>query len=127
MSNTHTPEALSIRFPLRKVAISPRPVRGPRTEIIPDDTGLWGRAKCAAGMITAAIHRRQRAERDARFGGPVLREMQAVRFARLQMRSHALWARVFARQISDADPRLSQLKREVDALVASWDHPTPAA
>lgn len=110
----------SIRFTLVRQPILPRPKRGPRFETVPDEGGLWGARRCAAASITAAIHRRQVALRDAKSDSRAARVMQFARFARLQMRSHALWARVFAGQISAEDPRFAAIEDATRQIVASW-------
>lgn len=125
-----TEPTYGIRFPLVKVAIEPRPRTGPRTEIVPDKTGLHGARACIAGMVTAAIHRRAVAEKALRAAArhEQFSDYRAANIARIearnareQMRSHALWARVFAQHINDNDPRLEEISaRQMAKLSASF-------
>ena len=112
------PAPLSLRFPMTRERTGNR--RGPRFRRIPDKTGLSGAAACTAGMIIAAIHRRE--SLHSRSPEPTLR-----RFARLQMRGHALWARIFAGQVSQDDPRVERVRNEIAALVTDFCGTSQAA
>lgn len=118
----------SIRFPLVKERTGNK--RGPRFRLVPDKSGLFGARACAAGMVAAAIHRRDSARKHvqeaARFA-----EMGDLRKARIErlsaererntMRRHALWARVWAGHIEDNDARLQKLSQEsMDTLTRSF-------
>lgn len=118
----------SIRFPLVKERTGNK--RGPRFRLVPDKHNLTSARACAAGMVTASIHRRDIARKHAQ---EALRwaEMGDLRQANIErlnaererqtMRSHALWARVFAGHIEDHDARLEELsRRSMDLLTRSF-------
>jgi hypothetical protein len=100
----------SIRFPL----IKERTRFGRRVSIrlVADKTGLQGARFCAAGMITMALSYRAEAARVI----PVQQDIHR-RISRLGMRSCALWARVFAGQIDQHDPRIDAAQNERSVLV----------
>lgn len=94
----------SIRFPL--VIVKTRIGRHIYRALEADKTGLHGARLCAAGMITSAIHYRDRA-------AIIISQAElSDRIAKLGMRHSALWARVFAGQISGDDPRLDSVMEE---------------
>jgi hypothetical protein len=101
----------SIRFPL----VIERTRYGRRTvkRLKADNTGLHGARACAANMISLAL-----LDRDSRpaCAGTALAPL-FCRIARLGMRQSALWARLFAGQIRDTDPRLAAVAAERHALV----------
>lgn len=99
----------SIRFPIIKQRT--RVGRRVVVRLVADQTDLWGARFCAAGMVSSAMLYRDTApsifpERRARY----------LWLNRLQMRQSALWARLFAGQINEADPRLAEVTAEIDAL-----------
>lgn len=98
----------SIRFPL--VVEKTRCGRRILRRKVVDKTGLHGARACAAGMVTVAMSYRDQA--PYRFAPELTR-----RLARLQMRQAALWARLFAGQICDADPRLGAVEAQIRPLV----------
>jgi hypothetical protein len=96
----------SIKFPMTRERTGYR--RGPRFRRVVDKTGLDGARFCAASMINSAM-----LYRDA---VPHLRpEFNQV--DRLHMRVSALWARVFAGQIDQHDPRIDAASKQASALV----------
>jgi hypothetical protein len=103
----------SIRFPL--VIERSRVGRRVFRRLVADKTGLRGAQYCAAGMITCALGHRD--TRHSQF--PDLVETYR-KIARLGMRESALWARVFARQIDQHDPRLDAVAAERRRLVQEF-------
>ena len=116
----------SLRFPLKK----DRKTKARMPEKIDD---MHGAAACIAGMIRAAIHCRVTAEtkmREAAICDDIDNAMsrRAANIARIEarrqrrtMRSHALWARVFADQVRDNDARLDAISQALtNDLVASF-------
>ena len=110
----------SIRFPMKKESTGRR--TGKRYRLVVDKTGLFGARSCAASMINSALIDREAAKDDLRMGA-----MNFVRFHRLGMRLDALWARVFAGQIDQHDPRLDAVSAERTAIAASWSANQSAA
>lgn len=103
------PTKISIRFPLVKVPTGSR--TGPRYHRRPDKTGLHGAAACAANLVTLAMSHRD--DRPLRYDDPV----EHRRRHRMQMRHAALWARVFAGQIDQHDPRIDESQARISALL----------
>lgn len=99
----------SIRFPLVKEKTGYR--KGPRYRLMADKSGLWGARACAAGMVSSAI-----LYRDSHISKSPL----GLKLDRLQMRTSALWARVFAGHIEDTDARLLALEAECRALMTQF-------
>lgn len=115
---------LSIRFPMVKEKTGNR--RGPRFRRVPDESKLHGAARCAAGMIHCAIRKRELARAPLWCGGnDTARASQ--RIDRASMRLHSLWARLFARQITQDDPRLALAQAHFKALVDEFCRPSEAA
>lgn len=109
--------ALSIRFPFTREKTGNR--RGPRFRRVVDcdlvSKTQSPSAACAVRMISSAM-RYQRCwliERDNT-------TLDRGRIARLQMREMALWARLFARQISKDDPRLEAARAASHAAVQAY-------
>jgi len=100
-----------IKFPLVKERTKFR--RGPRFRLVVDKTGLWGARACAAGMVNSAMSYRDSALRQARDGSAAA---DRHRISRLHMRTMALWARIFAGQIDQADPRVEAASQEASAI-----------
>lgn len=101
----------SIRFPFTRERTGYR--RGPRFRRVVDCSALSGARFCAAKMINCAI-----LYRDAP-PAPFLtasRTALNIRICRLGMRCDALWARVFAGQIDQHDPRIDAAYKERHAL-----------
>jgi|GEM_PF-3617093 len=108
-AQTSTRPATSIRFPRVKERTGYR--RGPRYRLAIDSTGLHGARLCAARMVNSALLHRDAAPRAHR--------PEFAKVDRLGMRLSALWARVFAGQIDQHDPRLDATQAERHALVLS--------
>lgn len=106
-------QPFSIRFPL--IVERSRSGRRVFRRLVADKTGLRGAKYCAAGMITCALSHRD--TRHSQF--PALVETHR-KIARLGMRESALWARVFARQIDQHDPRLAAASAQRHALVIAF-------
>jgi hypothetical protein len=107
----------SIRFPMKREKTGAR--RGPRFRMVPDDRNLYGARGCVAGMVKTAIHKRDWAKQET--------DPELARLNRAQMRSHALWARIFAGHM-DADSPLVQeaiedTRRRSDAIIARNNRP----
>lgn len=94
---------------------------------MPDKAGLSGARACAAGMVAAAIHRRDSALAHAREAARLAElgdergarvERVAAELERQTMRGHALWARVFADHIDDQDARLQELSRRSHEILS---------
>lgn len=94
---------MTIRFPLTRERTGRR--TGPRYRRVIDRTGLFGSAACAARSIDMAM--RYRDEQQPAHLSDEQRQFR-TRIARLGMRVMALWARVFAGQIDQHDPRLDE-------------------
>lgn len=109
--------SLSIRFPMVREKTGYR--RGARYRLTPDTKQLNGAAGCAARMIACAMRSRDSALRDAKEArtGTAVTSIQIDRAA---MRTHALWARVFARQITQDDARVSAAEKRHTALVREF-------
>lgn len=91
--------------------------RGPRFRRVPDKSKLSGAARCAAGMVECAMRKRDASLRlDAWHKDP----SGAQLIDRAAMRSHALWARLFAGQIADNDPRLAAAQARHTELVRTY-------
>jgi hypothetical protein len=106
---------ISIRFPMTKEKTGNR--RGPRFRRVPDKSALNGAARCAAGMVACAILKRDSSLRiDAWHKDPSAAQV----IDRAAMRSHALWARLFAGQIADNDPRLAAAQARHTELVRAY-------
>lgn len=105
--------SLSLHYPMIREATGNR--RGPRFRRVPDRSGLRGAALCVAGMVTCAIRKRDLA-RQPLWASEVA--VVSARVDRVVMRSHALWARVFAGQIRNDDPRLIEAEALSKRLVA---------
>ena len=107
-----------IRFPLIKERTGNR--RGPRFRLVPDETGLEGAKACAVRMLRCAIH--------ARDGGRTESDAEFARYRRAQMRSHALWARVFAGHFEAGSEKVvaaqSEARARADAII-SRNNPVP--
>ena len=105
----------SIRFSFTRERTGYR--RGPRFRRIVDCSNLDGAQACAARMINSAM-----LYRDGRQPEFVAEKKAALgcRIARLGMRGSALWARVFAGQISQNDPRIDACTSERTRLVAEY-------
>ena len=101
---------ISIKFPMRKERTGRR--TGPRFRLVPDKAGLHGAAFCAAGMVGLALSHRERRPYSSASDTP-----RFHRIERLQMRLAALWARVFAGQIDQHDPRLDAAQGQISALI----------
>lgn len=98
---------ISIRFPMTRERTGRR--TGPRYRRVVDRTGIFGAAFCAATSIKLSMSEREHAK-----------EGRQVQIYRLGMRIHALWARVFAGQIDQQDPRLEAAMAERTALIRSF-------
>ena len=107
---------MTIRFPTTRERTGRR--TGPRYRRVIDRTGLTGSALCAARMLSLAMLYRDESHTH------VIQERraQAVRIARLGMRIQALWARVFARQIDQHDPRLDEASNARERAVREYCH-----
>ena len=91
--------------------------RGPRFRRVPDKAALSGAARCAAGMVACAILKREAAlGSESWHKDPTL----ARAIDRAAMRSHALWARLFAGQLADTDPRLAEAQARHTDLVRAY-------
>jgi hypothetical protein len=88
---------IAIKFPLVKERTGWK--SGPRFHRIPAKAGLSGARACVALSLIGAVHKRDWLRHKE--SNPLL-----VRSQRLQMRMHALWARVFAGHFTAQDPRL---------------------
>jgi hypothetical protein len=99
-------EQSSLRFPRRYVR------RRRQWEV--DTAGLHGAAGCAARMVALAESYRRMSERPMGRASAVRHCI--VRMNRLQMRSCALWARIFARQVEQGDARLGEVEARLNAL-----------
>ncbi|MBA4136745.1 MAG: hypothetical protein C0518_05460 [Opitutus sp.] len=108
MSTAQPRNVYSIRFPMTKERTGYR--RGPRFRRVVDSTGLGGAPFCAARMINSAM-----LYRDA---APHARA-ELNKADRLGMRVSALWARVFAGQIENDDPRIEAAQRERHELITA--------
>jgi len=86
-----------IHFPLVRERTGYR--RGPRFRWVPNDKPLSGAQGCSAGMIKCAILSRDSAKSE---GDP-----QVARAHRAQMRTYALWARIFAGHMENDAPLVS--------------------
>jgi hypothetical protein len=100
----------SIRFPL--ITERTRVGRKVFKRLKVDQTGLHGARFCAAGMVSSAL-----LYRDAAPSQFPERAALYLRINRLGMRQSALWARLFAGQIKDNDPRLAAVDAERGELV----------
>lgn len=109
----------SIRFPMTRERTGRR--YGPRYRRVVDVTGLIGSAACAARSINMAMRYRDEHQQTQR---PLDQLMLANRIARLGMRVMAIWARVFAGQIDQHDPRLDAANNERTRLVQLYCQPT---
>ena len=107
----------SLRFPLIRQRTGLR--MGPRYRRVVDTSSLYGAARCVASMLNAAMRSRDESPMVARFApaDAIRRQQLHLRAARLSMRLSALWARVFAGQIRDDDPRLADAMAARSALV----------
>lgn len=103
---------MNIRFSFTRERTGRR--TGPRFRRVVDCSGLHGAALCSAKMVSLAMMYRDQVQ--ATWEQPERREL-AVRIARLGMRVQALWARVFAGQIDQHDPRLDAASDERVELV----------
>lgn len=79
-----------------------------------DTDRLTGAAKCIAGMLNCALRDRDEQPRST---APAAERALRRRIARLGMRAHALWARVFAGQIEAGDPRIAAALDERHQLI----------
>ena len=105
--------SFSIKFPIVRV----RPGYSRRILRVIDTTGLTGARACAARSLNGAI--RYRDERQPSYLS-VEEAAMARRIALLGMRADALWARVFAGQIANDDPRIDQAMTERTGLVRQY-------
>ena len=103
----------SIRFPMAREKTGLR--RGPRFRRVPDRAGLFGARSLAASMVGSAMLHRERAGREA--------DQRLVRWQRATMRLKALWARVWAGQIDQHDPRIDAAANEAHRQVAEYCAP----
>ena len=112
-----TPTMSALRFPLIRQRTGRR--MGPRYRRVVDTSHLHGAGRCAASMINAAMCYRDEAPLISRFApaAAIRRQQLHLRVARLGMRMSALWARVFAGQLRDDDPRLTAAMAARSALV----------
>lgn len=94
----------SISFPIVKERI-PWDRRRFRKTVSQD--GLFGARACAARMVSSAMR-----ERDSAMKGDSWSTMH-----RHRMRSYALWARVFAGQLDQHDPRIDRAVGAASAIV----------
>ncbi len=102
----------SIRLPLRRVRV---PHAKPARYWQQIDTDrLTGAAKCIAGMLNCALRDRDEQPRST---APAAERALRRRIARLGMRAHALWARVFAGQLDAGDPRIAAALDERHQLI----------
>jgi hypothetical protein len=113
---------ISIKFPMTKEATGNR--RGPRFRRVPDKARLSGAASCAAGMVAIAIRKRDLAATIPGYRDQARLDLSR-QIDRACMRTSALWARVFAGQIDQHDPRLAAAQAHHSALVQTYC--TPAA
>ena len=108
----------SIRFPMSRVRV---PHAKPARYWQQIDTDrLTGAAKCIAGMLNCALRDRDEQPRST---APAAERALRRRIARLGMRAHALWARVFAGQLDAGDPRIAAALDERHQLIrqlAGW-------
>lgn len=105
---------ISIRFPLVKEKTGYR--KGPRFRRVPDKAGLHGAASCVVSMLHSSIIHRDSAARP----WVTLKVDQYRQIERAGMRLAALWARVFAGQIDQHDPRIDAASAEHSRLVAIY-------
>ena len=112
-----TPGMPSLRYPLIRQRTGRR--IGPRYRLAIDTATLHGAARCVGSMLNAAMRSRDESPMVSRFAPPdaIRRQQLHLRVTRLSMRLHALWARVFAGQIRDDDPRLAAACATRAALV----------
>lgn len=102
----------SVRFPLIRVPI---PHTRPRRHWQQIDTDrLTGAEQCVANMLNCALRYR---EEQPRSMAPASKRVMHRRIARLNMRVHALWARVFAGHIDSGDPRIDAALDERHQLI----------
>lgn len=106
---------MTIRFPMTRERTGRR--TGPRFRRVVDCAGLNGAKLCAAKMLNLAMMYRD--EVPASWVPADHRPLQ-LRIARLGMRVQALWARVFAGQIDQHDPRLDVANDERSRLVREY-------
>lgn len=106
-----------IRFAMTKERTGNR--RGPRFRIVPDESGLFGARKLAAGMVRTALGYRDSWKSETH---PML-----VKMRRAQMRQMALWARVWAGQIDQDDARIDAAARKSHACCVAYCNPGIAA
>lgn len=110
--------SITIKFAMVRVRTGYR--KGPRYRRVVDCTALSGARYCAAKMINGAIlYRDQSPAKFCDEEGAVLFR----RIARLGMRNDALWARVFAGQIDQHDPRIDQVMQARRELVNRFRAP----
>ena len=112
---------ISIKFPMTKEATGNR--RGPRFRRVPDKARLSGAASCAAGMVAMAIRKRDLAATTPGCSDRVRLDLSR-QIDRACMRTSALWARVFAGQIDQHDPRLDAAQARHSALVGAYCTPS---
>lgn len=112
-----TPTISSLRFPLIRQRTGLR--MGPRYRRVVDTSSLYGAARCVASMLNAAMRSRDEVPLVPRFApaSEIRRQQLHRRVARMSMRLSALWARVFAGQLRDDDPRLTATMAARSALV----------
>jgi hypothetical protein len=106
---------MTIRFQMTRERTGRR--TGPRFRRVVDCEGLSGAKLCAAKMLNLALMYRDQAL--PAWEHPARRRI-ALRIARLGMRVQALWARVFAGQIDQHDPRLDAANDERSRLVREY-------
>lgn len=110
----------TIRFPLARDR--------KRNQVCPATAGFHGSEFCTRQQVCIAIGYRhdwrdalEKSQRLAEIGdarGARVAHFAAVR-AREQMRSMSLWARIFADQIRDNDPRLAELSQKSYATLSA--------
>lgn len=108
----------TLRFPLRRVRVPHTMPRRYWQQI--DTAALPAREKCVAGMLNCALRDRDEQPRSMT---PAAELAIHRRIARLGMRAHALWARVFAGQLDAGDPRIAAALDERHQLITqlmSW-------
>jgi hypothetical protein len=101
---------MPIRYPMTRERTGRR--TGPRYRRVVDVSGLHGAAACSARSINMAMRYRDQARAE--------RSPASAEIARLGMRVMALWARTFAGQIDQHDPRLDAANDERTRLIQAY-------
>lgn len=92
---------------------------GPRFRHVPDKSKLHGAAACAAGMVAIAIRKRELAATQPGYREAAHHALNR-QLDRAVMRTSSLWARVFAGQIDQHDPRLAAAQAHHTELVRAY-------